>query len=205
MYSVCKATPFKRKFVCLWLSFDSSSSFSGIVADGLLRILMSFCFAKGLKVLLFSLRINLFINLNLNIMSEEVLDQVTPTSGVRPGFLTTLCVLTFIGSGLGLLAIFLLIVAAGAFSDVLSSIPGMDALLDMSYAYLFIALALAAASLYGAIQMWKLKKMGFSIYAGANVAGLLLPVVFGLDFSVFSAIIVILFIALYYVNVKHMS
>jgi len=130
-------------------------------------------------------------------MSEE-----TTQAGNRPGFLTALCILTFIGSGLG--ALFMLLATVGM-GTLLASIPGMDALMGGGTAYFAVGTIIAAASLFGAIQMWKLKKMGFFIYAGANVVGIILPLVFGLSFSAMGAFFPVLFIVLYYLNVKHMN
>tara|TARA_B100000809_G_C15115916_1_gene522423 strand:- start:1572 stop:1985 length:414 start_codon:yes stop_codon:yes gene_type:complete len=120
----------------------------------------------------------------------------------RPTFLTVLCVLTFIGSGLGVLFGLLLTFGLGT---MLASIPGMEAALAGGTAYFATGTVIAAASLYGAIQMWKLQKLGFFIYAGASVVGILSPLLFGLPFSIAGAIVPGLFIVLYYLNVKHMS
>ncbi|HRN43004.1 MAG TPA: hypothetical protein PK649_13165 [Vicingus sp.] len=131
-------------------------------------------------------------------MSEET----TQSSGTRPGFLTVLCILTFIGSGLGTLFMLLATIGMGT---LLANIPGMDALMGGGTAYFAISTLISAATLYGAIQMWKLKKMGFFIYAGAGVVGIILPLVFGLPFSAMGAVFPVLFIVLYYLNVKHMN
>lgn len=134
-------------------------------------------------------------------MSEET-TQMAAESGKRSGFLTVLCILTFIGSGLGTLGGLLMTVGMGA---IMESIPGMGAALGGGTAYFAVATVLAAGSLFGAIKMWKLQKQGFFIYAGANVLGIILPLIFGLPFSAMGAVFPILFIVLYYLNVKHMS
>jgi hypothetical protein len=120
----------------------------------------------------------------------------------RPGFLTALCVLTFIGSGLGTLFMILATVGMGA---LMESIPGMADLMGGGTAYFAVGAILSAGSLYGAIQMWKLKKIGFFIYAAAGVLGIITPLLFGISFSTMGAIFPILFIVLYYLNVKHME
>lgn len=126
------------------------------------------------------------------------------STGKRPGFLTVLCILTFIGSGLGVLGSLLLLVGAGAILSFLDSMGGAAGT-GGGMGYIIALLILAAASLFGAIQMWKLKKMGFFIYAGAGVVGIVLPLLFGMGFSTVGAIITIAFIVMYYLNVKHMS
>ncbi|MDF1676569.1 MAG: hypothetical protein P1U44_12715 [Vicingaceae bacterium] len=132
-------------------------------------------------------------------MSEET-TQATVETGKRPGFLTVLCILTFIGSGLATLFSLLATIGMGS---LMESIPGMAGM-GGGTAYFAVATVLGAASLFGAIQMWKLKKMGFFIYAGANVVAIVLPLAFGMPFSAMAAIFPILFIVLYYLNVKHM-
>ena len=129
-------------------------------------------------------------------------EETTQSAGKRPGLLTVLCILTFIGSGLGTLFMLLATVGMGA---LMESIPGLGAAMGGGTAYFAISTVLAAASLYGAIQMWKLKKLGFFIYAGAGVVGIILPLAFGLPFSAMGAVFPVLFIVLYYLNVKHMS
>jgi FtsH-binding integral membrane protein len=72
--------------------------------------------------------------------------------------------------------------------------------------YLVIVLVLALASLYGAIMMWKLKKMGFYLYSGANVIALFIPMIMASGkFPIFGLIITALFIFLYGLNLKHLK
>ena len=116
----------------------------------------------------------------------------------RPMFLTVLGVLTFIGAALQLL---------GSLGS-LSSLSGI------------IMLVAALGCVYGVIQMWKLKKMGFYIYAICEIA----PVVYALVtvgtaaftlgalgggimaiFAAFSMFFPVLFIILYALNLKHMK
>jgi len=122
-------------------------------------------------------------------------EQNVQTTTQRPTFLTVLCILTFIGSGLGLLFGIIGLVAAGAIESVAAYLPvGVDSGIFKS----IITLILLAGSLYGAIQMWKLKKLGFYIYAAANVILLIL------NFGIFGLIITAAFIIMYYLNLKVM-
>ncbi len=129
--------------------------------------------------------------------------QAAPQAGAenkRPTFLTVLCILTFIGSGLGLLFTLLGIIGTGAAGGLLSGIPGAGSFtVAGSMSKLIISLLLIAVSLYGAILMWNLKKLGFFLYSGANVVLLIL------SFGVFSLIITAAFIVMYYVNLKYME
>ena len=88
-------------------------------------------------------------------MSEN-LDNMNAGEAKRPTFLTVLCILTFIGSGLGVLVFLLATVAFGVVSGMMESIPGMGALTAGGIAFFAISLILSAVSLFGAIQMWKL-------------------------------------------------
>ena len=120
--------------------------------------------------------------------------------------LTVLCILTFIGSGFTALFLLIGLVAAGAASDVLSSIPGMGDIGGLGTGYFLIVLVLALASLYGAIMMWKLKKMGFYLYSGANVIALFVPIIMAsAKFSYFGLVITALFIILYGLNLKYLK
>ncbi len=158
-------------------------------------------------------------------MSENVETSGAPQ---RPTFLTVLCILSFIASGIGIIGMILAGTAKTAMDtvgtglndamekaraenpDLYSDMPGMDdamaaAETAFSWPYMIAATVLVLVSLFGVIKMWNLKKQGFFIYAGAGVAGIILPLLFGLPFGTMGAIITIVFIALYYMNVKAMS
>lgn len=84
-------------------------------------------------------------------MSEEIIDVDDPNkNGERPTFLTVLCILSFIGSGLGILGELM-------GNIVKSSHAGGSMLTSLS----FISTILC---LFGAILMWQLKKIGFTLY-----------------------------------------
>lgn len=92
-------------------------------------------------------------------MSENVETTGAPE---RPSFLTVLCILTFIGSGLGVLGGLL-----GLFG---STFLAMFAVKGSMFGQL-IGLAAAGLCLFGAIKMWGLYKQGFMLYvAGAALS-----------------------------------
>ena len=97
-------------------------------------------------------------------MSDEILDNGGAASGERPTFLTVLCILTFIGSGLGVLGGLLGLIGA-SFLAAFAPVGGI--LIQL------IGLAAAGLCLFGAVQMWGLKKQGFMMY----VAGAVLSIV----------------------------
>lgn len=88
-------------------------------------------------------------------MSEDILDSNEVSNGQRPQFLTVLCILTFIGSGLGLLGGLLGLVGSSALS---SFMPAGSTL------WLILGLISSGLCLYGAVQMWGLKKQGLMLY-----------------------------------------
>lgn len=159
-------------------------------------------------------------------MSENVQTSGAPQ---RPTFLTVLCILSFIASGISIVGMLLAGAAKGvvesaggselmdqAMEDAarnnpeMQNMPGMDDAMSavetaFSWPYMIAATVLILVSLFGVIKMWKLKKQGFFIYAGAGIAGIILPLLFGLPFGTFGAIVTLGFIAMYYMNTKVMS
>jgi len=116
----------------------------------------------------------------------------------RPTFLSVLCVLTFIGSGLSLLGYLFTAVFSTLLGSLLDSIPSF-LLPDIGITSGIIGLVAAAASLYGAIKMWKLEKIGFYLYTAAQVVMLVL------SFGIFGFILTALFVVLYGLNLKHLK
>jgi len=136
---------------------------------------------------------------------SETLDN-TQEQAKRPTFLTVLCILTFIGSGLSTLIYLLATIAFGVVSGMLDSLPGGDMLAEAGMAFFAIYFVLSAASLFGAIMMWKLKKTGFYVYTGANVVAFFLPMIMleGVPFNVMGFVFLAAFIVMYGLNLKHM-
>ncbi|MBU0487706.1 MAG: hypothetical protein KKD31_07120 [Bacteroidetes bacterium] len=137
----------------------------------------------------------------------EAQNNTNAAQAKRPVFLTVLCILTFIGSGLGFLGYLFLLIGVGA---ILGSIPGMGGGAGAMGMGLLVALTiLPALSLIGAIMMMKMKKTGFYLYAAANVILLFIPYAFGMPFMANAFILPFLitagFIVMYGVNLKHMS
>lgn len=85
---------------------------------------------------------------------SETLDTNLET-GKRPGFLTVLCILTFIGSGLGIIG--------GLLGLVGSSALGMFAP-EGTVIVQVVGLLASVLCLFGALKMWGLYKQGFIIY-----------------------------------------
>ena len=98
---------------------------------------------------------------------SETLDM-SQGKGGRPTFLTVLCILTFIGSGLGVLG--------GLLGMVGTSALGMFAPQGTMLVQI-IGLAASGLCLYGAIQMWGLKKQGFTMYLIGAIIGIVGPII----------------------------
>jgi len=125
----------------------------------------------------------------------------------RPGFLTFLCVLTFIGSGLSLLSHLIAPLFAPYIVEVANQTPALSSAVEVyeqmaaAPMWQFYLLALFyATSVIGAVYMLKMNKIGFHIYVISQltlmcigqfiIGGFAKPTVFGL-------LITVLFISLY--------
>lgn len=102
-------------------------------------------------------------------MSDQVLDGNGGGTGTRPTFLTVLCILTFIGSGLGVLGGILGL----AGSSALARFAPTGGLMIWT----LLGLASAGLCLYGAIQMWGLKKQGFMLYVAGSGLSILISII----------------------------
>lgn len=105
------------------------------------------------------------------------------TSAKRPTSLSMLCILTFIGSGISLLSSIFVVSAFELIPEAIeqTKIPEAEQMLDLIemagrpfFAYMG---ALYAASLAGAIMMWKLRKTGFHFYVSSQLLMLALPLI----------------------------
>lgn len=128
---------------------------------------------------------------------ENVTTEVTKAK--RPGFLTTICILSFIGIGFAII---------GAFGSIaLTPVDGI------------ISLVCQALCLIGVIMMWQLKKTGFYLYViGEIVPSIYTLIVYGgvaasipflgdavLMLYILSFGFPVAFIIMYAANLKHMK
>lgn len=139
----------------------------------------------------------------------------------RPQFLTVLCVLSYIWSGLALLCLFICLVFSSFIFEALekltlddTTMSAMDenqqkaiqTLLEVGTfkfaSIIALGIVIYMVSLLGVIKMWKLQKWGFYIYSVVNTIGVVYSVISG---SYFMAIISLLFVIMYYLNFKHMN
>jgi hypothetical protein len=144
----------------------------------------------------------------------------------RPQFLTVLCILTFIGCAL---TFCLSIWQYKSINDSSVALENMGSIQDDTYGMvsdvqatmmkavenavpnLVIGLVCSLICLFGALQMWKLKKIGFFIYCIGEItpaiAGFILGAggLIGTTSAIIWLLIAIVWIVLYAVNLKHMN
>jgi hypothetical protein len=135
----------------------------------------------------------------------------------RPKSLQLLCILTFIGSGLSALSYLVFSVALDTVRQVvqvndisfLNSAQDekmITAILHLPRYYFVVHLILYAVSLFGAYLMWSLRKVGFHMYAIAQIILLIIYNIFLPDaqFPVFPLIVTVFFILLYASHLRYM-
>ena len=117
-------------------------------------------------------------------MTDEQFDQQPEEITPRLTFFRILCITSFIGSGLG----FISFLFCGIFFDSLG--PAMETSSFAMQRDLMLVLMAAGRwyflsngilfgfSLYGAMQMWKLRKVGFHFYTMSQIAILIVPLLF---------------------------
>ena len=141
-----------------------------------------------------------------------------PDNTTRPELLKILCILTFIGGGLSLIAnltMFLTIdIVRGYFEkgvfDFLGEdmdISALEILVGVNSMYFMFQAILLALVVYGAYLMWNLKKVGFHLYTIAQIVLLILPQIFlpDLPFPTFELIITLIFVTLYAKNLQYLN
>ena len=164
----------------------------------------------------------------------EQTNSAAEMPATRPQFLKVLCILSFIGTGLGFIsglwgwwsnhmlaagtdAVAGAISGSEAGEQMAQSMTAMSSAMGMGPDYfakqatssLIIGL-LNLVVFLGAMMMWKMKKTGFFIYTGGHVIQIIVPFVVvggllgGLT-GIMSGIFGVAFIIMYAVNVKHLS
>ncbi len=148
-------------------------------------------------------------------------------SGKRPQFLQVLCILTFVGAGLGLIYSFFQMFLVSSMEGLFTAIDvnpsdGDNEFFDV---YRWMKLAVYAGiignvlCLAGAIVMWNLRKVGYYIYVLGQALPLLITILtffsvsggmpggfgmFGIIGSVFMALFPVAFIVMYGLNLKYL-
>lgn len=98
--------------------------------------------------------------------------------------LKVLCVITFVGSGLGFLSYGIIGIIHGFFSSNLSMIPDeqnrelIKLMLSAGRMFFFLNAFLYAVSFAGALLLWRMKKSGFHLYTASQLLLLIIPMAF---------------------------
>lgn len=149
-------------------------------------------------------------------MSEETTqstENAAPAAeaGKRPVFLTVICILSFIAAGFAIIGYIGVITVMGAAGAAMGALEGMEGVtthdvpgVGMTWAYIIVGFLCTIVGLVGVIKMWKLKKQGFMLYAGSSVVSMIMGVIYS-GFGIGAVVFPILFIVLYYLNLKHMN
>ena len=107
-----------------------------------------------------------------------------PSEPKRPQMLSILCILTFIGSGLNIFSSLFIASFFDTFQVVAEELgerfelSGMEVLQNATPGFFLITALLYATSVTGAIMMWQLRKVGFHLYAVAQILLLIAPMYF---------------------------
>ncbi len=117
----------------------------------------------------------------------------------RPRVLESLCWLSFLGSGGGFLLYLAAAVFYGTSQGIILKYSSLSSADHLPPVYFLLFSVLFAVSLYGVSRMWILKKTGFFIYTLAQLAILLLPIMWmgKAAFSAVALIFTLLFIGAY--------
>lgn len=154
----------------------------------------------------------------------DLLDDPIQAETKRPVFLTVLCILTFVGSGFGIIAALMGMLAFGTLENSTAELNDLGGPVDFGNAYRWmkvsylLSLLGSLLCLVGALFMWRLKKLGYFIY----VPGQILPLIgsfltvnsmfgggilagLGVITVVVSAVFPLAFIIMYGLNLKYMT
>lgn len=132
----------------------------------------------------------------------------------RPRSLSTLCILTFIYTGLGCLSSIITPLMADVIKEMMLSSPDYDQetisaslkVIQAGWPYYLTTLLFTLGSMTGAILMWRLRKIGFHFYAFSNLALLFLPMLFlDVALSWYAIFFAMSFICFYGFHLKFMK
>ncbi|MGE5317409.1 MAG: hypothetical protein ACM3ME_05395 [Chloroflexota bacterium] len=146
-------------------------------------------------------------------MTDNQTEPKPQYTGKRSPALTLTCILTLLWSGFTLLGALMayglyydlpLIMQQAEYGDQEKLI--LEMIQNSKREFFLIIALLNALSFIGAILMWKLKKVGFHFYTTAQLLILVVPffLVAGYSVSLPNAIITVVFIAAYAVNMPQM-
>lgn len=155
----------------------------------------------------------------------EITSNPPETVTERPEFLKILCILSFVACGLMILIYSLgsltLLLSGTTIEEIWpqviesnSQFENLDGVAFFKSVGLVCVFGLLAniVSLLGAIMMWRMEKIGFYLYAVAEIVSNFLSL--GIDMGessksygglIFWIVVDVVFIVMYYMNLKHMN
>jgi len=131
----------------------------------------------------------------------------------RPGLLTVVCILTYVGSGMNLISSIIIFLFFDAFKVVAANLaktlnlPGMDMLINGPSVFFAVSALIYAIAITGALLMWQLRKVGFHVYTISQIILVIAPMYF-FKLSgpgMMDILLAGVFILLYSMNLKAMS
>ncbi len=137
----------------------------------------------------------------------ETLDKINNNDTEIPSFLKVLCILTFIGSGLGILTGFLILLAF----PVMERIASLAQLQEASIMIGVMTIMINAGTLFGALWMWKKNVKGFYLYVIAQLLNMGSPFILNLIYHIqmtnnfFAYSIPVAFIGMYATNYNYLK
>ncbi len=142
-------------------------------------------------------------------MTEEQ-QNIPGKSPKRPQLLSILCILTFIGSGFGVIGFLMVAINFEATIEALkvlyAEMPEANFILEAPRDFFLVSFLLSAFSLLGAVMMWNLRKIGFHIYTASQLIYLVVPLIYfgGETNPLFNIMLTALFVYLYARNLPFM-
>lgn len=146
-----------------------------------------------------------------NAMEQYEINKNSNEQKKRPELLSVLCILTFIGSGLGVISNLFVLTSYSSIQELISAgnltFPGIEIIFSVDKSYFLTGFILSSISLFGAYNMWNLKKIGFHIYTIAQIFLLIVPYFYfhNFGFPYFGLLITATFVFLYKSNLKFMT
>lgn len=139
----------------------------------------------------------------------------------RPAFLKVLCILTWVGSGMGLISGLMSILGpAASYQNVDFGDASLNGVMEKMKMIQYAGLACTVLCILGSVMMWQLKKAGFFIYLIGELAPIVLSfIILGSLTStggaitggiaaaagVIGAIFPVAFVIMYAANLKHLK
>jgi hypothetical protein len=117
-------------------------------------------------------------------MDEQQPNPISNEAGPSLVLLKVLCVITFIGSGLGFISYGIIGLIHNFFTSNLSLIPDeqnrelIGMMLSAGRVFFFLNAVLYGVSFAGALLLWRMKKIGFHLYTVSQLLLLILPLAY---------------------------